>query len=107
MFSLDKLGTISRIWKREYTGDNKPEVYMCYHIDKWYLTVDDSKSIFLFLGQNNKIYAATKSNCKIQQDKKGRNFYFIKKLYGLQVISCKINSYDNEEFISENILNKK
>ena len=46
-----KLKQLKSLWKefaKTYDGIERPEVYLCRHNNKWYLTMMDDRSIFYF-----------------------------------------------------------
>ena len=64
-----------------------PRILLAIYNKKWYITIDDSKTVFLFLSDVGQVYAAPGFKCKETQ-MNGINIYNIDEPEALQIISC-------------------
>ncbi len=71
----------------------KPKVLYGFYQNKWYLTTDDSQTIFFFLSDIGQVFVAARFKClpveiKNSDGKSTQVYYNIPEDRALQVVSC-------------------
>ena len=87
-----KISELNSKWDQQ--GSNiikykKPNILLAHYMEKYYITIDDSKSVFFFISSLGQVYACIKEKCipvKIEQGQS--TIYNIPELGALQIISC-------------------
>ncbi len=86
----DVFKSIEKMWLA--SKFKKPKVLMAFHQSRWYIVLDDSKSVFRFLGKAAKmsIFMAVDFKCHKIKYKNTNNFiYTIAERDALQIVSTK------------------
>jgi hypothetical protein len=80
-----------------------PKVYYAEYEGNYYLTIEDYRTVCLFLNiSTNQVFAAVKFKCKLEQFKNNIAHYTIKK-DDLQVISCTTSFSDLSKYVIDTI----
>ena len=70
----------------------KPKVFFGFYNSEWYITIDDSKTIFLFISKLKQVFAVISSKC-IEIKNQSGDFYNIPEIDSLHIISCTKNDF--------------
>ena len=87
-----KISELSSKWDQQASNPivyKKPNILLGYYMEKFYITIDDSKSVFFFISSLGQVYACIKEKCIPQQIEQGKStIYSISEPGALQIISC-------------------
>ena len=86
----DILNRLKEEWKISKFKKQIPKILVAYSQNRWFLVIDDSKSVFRFIGKTDKkegIYMAVRHKCIAVKSKKGDSIYKITERDALQIAS--------------------
>lgn len=99
------MDSLSQAWDKSTTFP-KPTILYGFYKGKWYITLEDSKSIFFFMSKEKQVYAVVSFKCDPMTLDTGIKYYNIPENEALQIISCTIPFSDLSRYAVANIHNQ-